>query len=200
MKSSDPKRGMKGTLSRPRAYAQTVLDLVPGPLLIDAGPRTDFFVDPVDGKVVANAPARMARVEGDFVLSALVEVAFKATFDAGALIVWADDRRWAKLAFELSPQHERMVVSVVTCGRSDDCNSTVVDAGTVWLRIARMGEAYAFHASRDAERWDLVRHFHLAGAVEIGFAAQSPTGDGCEATFSDIRLEQRTLLDIRDRS
>jgi len=199
MKSTDPKRRMKRTLSRARTYAHVVLDLL-GPLRIDAGPRTDFFVDPADGRVVANAPATLAPVEGDFVLSALVEVAFAAMFDAGALLVWEDERRWAKLAFELSPQQERMVVSVVTHGRSDDCNSTVVAAESVRLRIARMDEAYAFHASRDGERWDLVRHFHLAGAVEIGFEAQSPRGDGCEAVFSDIRFEQRTLLDIRDRS
>lgn len=177
-----------------------MLDLLPGPLRIDAGPRTDYFVDPAEGSVTANAPATLAAVEGDFVLSALVEVEFAATFDAGALLVWGDERRWAKLAFELSPQRERMVVSVVTRDRSDDCNSTVVAADGVRLRVARTGEAYAFHRSSDGVRWDLVRHFHLAGAAEVGFEAQSPTGEGCAATFSDIRFEQRTLPDIRDGS
>ena len=167
---------------------------------ITAGPRTDFFVHPGTGDVRANAEARLEPVEGDFVLSARVEVAFAATFDAGALLVWGDDRRWAKLAFELSPQGERMVVSVVTRERSDDCNSAVVDGGAVWLRVARIGEAYAFHSSLDGERWDFVRHFHLAGDVTAGFAAQSPTGEGCTATFTDVRREQRTLGDLRDGS
>src|SRR5437868_7995155 len=165
--------------------------------MLAAGPRTDFFVDPAGGAVVANAPAFVGPVDGDFVLSALVEVAFASTFDAGTLFVWGGERRWAKLAFELSPQRERMIVSVVTRERSDDCNSTVVDADSVGLRIARIGAALAFHASLDGARWDLVRHFHLPDASEVGFAAQSPTGDGCEATFTDIRFEQRTLLQLR---
>lgn len=167
---------------------------------ITAGPRSDFFVHPGTGDVRANAEARVEPVEGDFVLSARVEARFAATFDAGALFVWGDDGRWAKLALELSPQGERMVVSVVTRGRSDDCNSAVVEGDAVWLRVARIGEAYAFHSSLDGETWEFVRHFYLAGDVKVGFEAQSPTGDGCTATFTDIRLERRTLLELRDGS
>jgi len=147
-------------------------------LTIVTGARTDFFVDPVGGTVLANAPAVVATVEGDFVLSARVSVAFASTFDAGALLVWAGERRWAKLAFELSPQRERMIVSVVTRDRSDDSNSTAVTGDTVGLRIARIGAAFAFHASVDGGRWDLVRHFHLPDAPEVGFAAQSPRRRG----------------------
>ena len=169
-------------------------------LAITAGPRTDYFVDPSKGTVVENAPREVVPVEGDFVLSARVAVEFASTFDAGALFVWGDERRWAKLAFELSPYAERMVVSVVTLERSDDCNSTLIDTESVWLRIARIGEAYAFHASADGQWWNLVRHFRLEGATDVGFEAQSPTGDGCTATFTDVGFEQRTLLDIRDGS
>jgi uncharacterized protein len=169
-----------------------------GLLTIAAGARTDFFVDPAGGAVLANAPAVVASVEGDFVLSASLSVAFASTFDAGALFVWGGERSWAKLAFELSPQRERMIVSVVTRDRSDDCNSTVVTGDSVGLRVARTDDAFAFHASVDGGRWDLVRHFHLPDAPEVGFEAQSPTGDGCAASFSDIRFERRTLLELRD--
>jgi regulation of enolase protein 1 (concanavalin A-like superfamily) len=171
-----------------------------GALTIAAGARTDFFVHPASGAVLADAPAFVGPVEGDFVLSARVSVAFAATFDAGALFLWGGERCWAKLAFELSPQGERMVVSVVTQDRSDDSNSTVVEGDEVWLRAARIGDTVAFHSSLDGEWWNLVRHFHLAGAHEAGFEAQSPTGDGCTATFSEIRFEQRTLLELRDGS
>lgn len=169
-----------------------------GVLTIAAGARTDFFVDPAAGAVIANAPAVVGDVDGDFVLSARVSVAFASAFDAGALLVWGSERRWAKLAFELSPQRERMIVSVVTRDRSDDCNSTAVADDSVCLRIARLGAALAFHASADGAHWDLVRHFHLHDAPKVGFTAQSPTGEGCEATFSEIRFEQRTLVELRD--
>jgi uncharacterized protein len=164
---------------------------------IAAGARTDWFVDPGTDRPTANAPALVAAVQGDFLLAAKVEVEFAATFDAGALLLWHDDRTWAKLCFEFSPDAEPMVVSVVTRGVSDDCNSRVVDGTAVWLRVARIGRAYAFHCSADGARWDLVRHFRLDGLVEAGFEAQSPTGEGCAATFTEICFEARTLADLR---
>src|SRR3979411_1855706 len=96
-------------------------------LTITAGPRTDWFINPRTGEVKESAPALIGPVIGDFLLSARVEVAFASTFDAGALVLWGDDRTWAKLCFEYSPQREPMVVSVVTRGVSDDCNSVAVD-------------------------------------------------------------------------
>ncbi|MCO6009218.1 DUF1349 domain-containing protein [Actinoallomurus purpureus] len=169
---------------------------------ISAGPGTDLFIDPGRTAVTLNAPHLLACAEGDFLLSARVQVDFRSTFDAGALLVWLGDRAWAKLAFELSPQREPMVVSVVTRGTSDDCNAFVVDGGRVWLRVARIGTAYAFHASTDGVYWRLIRHFALYASetASYGFAAQSPTGDGCTATFDAIAYEPRRLLDLRDGS
>ena len=66
------------------------------------------------------------RVGGDFLFQARVEVQVGESFDAGVLVVWLDETTWAKLCFEYSPQREPMVVSVVTRGTSDDCNSVVV--------------------------------------------------------------------------
>ena len=97
-------------------------------LLVDAGPRTDWFVDPqLSAEPTLNAPALVGDPSGDFLLSARVTVDFAATYDAGVLALYASDRIWAKLCFEYSPQREPMVVSVVTRGVSDDCNSFVVD-------------------------------------------------------------------------
>jgi regulation of enolase protein 1 (concanavalin A-like superfamily) len=114
----------------------------------------------------------------------------------------AGDHVWAKLALERSPQGEAMVVSVVTRGVSDDANGAVVAGHTVWLRVARIGGACALHASPDGERWDLVRHFALGApdALAAGFLAQSPSGEGCTATFDEIRFAARTLADLRDGS
>jgi uncharacterized protein len=171
---------------------------VSDPITLEAGPRTDLFCDPQRAEPQLAAPRRLVQPpEGDWLLSARVEAQLQATFDAGALILWADERTWAKLAFERSPQGEGMVVSVVTRGLSDDCNSSVVAGDAVWLRIARVGEAFAFHASADGERWDFVRHFALDGDPRPGFLAQSPTGEGMAATFSDIRLDATRLRDLR---
>jgi regulation of enolase protein 1 (concanavalin A-like superfamily) len=169
-------------------------------LVVTAGPRTDWFVDPQrrTGPTL-NAPALLGRVGGDFLLSARVTVDFAATYDAGVLVVRASERVWAKLCFEYSPDGEPMVVSVVTRDVSDDCNSFVVDGSTVWLRVARLGPALAFHASTDGSRWRLVRHFALDLDEEpsLGFLAQSPTGEGCTVTFERIAYEAARLADLR---
>jgi len=168
-------------------------------LTISAGPHTDWFVDPGTGVARLEAPALVGPTEGDFLLSARVEVDFASTFDAGVLALWRDERTWAKLCFEYSPEAEPMVVSVVTRSASDDCNSSVIEGNAVWLRIARIGRAFAFHSSTDGADWRLVRHFALTpdGEIEVGFLAQSPLGTGCTARFSDIRFSATTLADLR---
>jgi hypothetical protein len=172
-------------------------------LELGAHPRTDWFVDPCGLRdSVIDGAALVGDVSGDFVVRARVGVRFASTFDAGVLMLYASDATWAKLCFELSPQREPMVVSVVTRGTSDDANGFVVPGGEVWLRIARMGSAFAFHASTDGMEWRLVRHFTLGSVAEVavGFEAQSPMGEGCEVRFDEIRFEQRTLGDLRDGS
>ena len=173
-----------------------------GTLHIVAGPRTDLFLDPAGGPAQLGAPRLMAAVEGDFQLSAYVKADLRATFDAGALVLYAADDTWVKLALERSPQGAAMVVSVVTRGLSDDANGRVVSDGSVWLRISRMGAACALHASDDGVRWDLVRHFAFAApdGLSAGFLAHSPTGDGCGATFDGLDFVAVLLAELRDGS
>ena len=169
-------------------------------LALSAGPRTDWFVPPDgSGHPVMNAPAFVGDAPGDYLLGARVTVDFAATYDAGVLALHAGDTLWAKLCFERSPEGTPMVVSVVTREVSDDCNSFAVDGRQVWLRIARRGPAFAFHASFDGCAWELIRHFALAKAANpaVGFLAQSPTGDGCTARFEEISFLPERLKDIR---
>jgi uncharacterized protein len=92
-------------------------------------------------------------------------------------------------------------VSVVTRGTSDDCNSFEVAGDTLWLRITRSGSAWAFHASVDGAWWRLLRYFTLGdGLVRVGFLAQSPTGDGCTASFDQIRFAPGAPSNLRDGS
>jgi regulation of enolase protein 1 (concanavalin A-like superfamily) len=173
-----------------------------GSLVVAAGGHTDWFVDPGSGATVLNAPALLGAAPGEYTLSCRVEAELRATFDAGALVLWADEHTWAKLALERSPQGEAMVVSVVTRGESDDCNSVIVGAESTWLRVASLGPAYAFHFSLDGRRWQFVRHFRFPErtAPRIGFEAQSPTGEGCRARFSEIVYRPGPLTDLRDGS
>jgi uncharacterized protein len=183
---------------KPRAFHATGDSLE-----IGAGPDTDLFIDPMRDRLpVLSAPRLLARFDGDVQFKARVEVGFATTFDAGVLVVWVDETNWAKLCFEQAPDGRFMVVSVVTRGRSDDANGFTVDDKEVWLRVSRLGGAFAFHAGTDGKSWQLVRHFAMFPVTRVayGFAAQSPTGQGCTATFREISLRRARLADLRDGS
>jgi uncharacterized protein len=172
-------------------------------LIMTSGAATDMFVDPAGawpvpdaGRLVGTPP------DGDFRLAVRVTVDFGSTYDAGALLLHAGERLWAKLCLELSPQRKPMAVTVVTRGTSDDCNSIDVSGSTLWLRITRSGAAWAFHASTDGDWWRLLRYFSLGSddPVKIGFLAQSPTGQGCTAAFERISFLAGAPSDLRDGS
>ena len=200
--------GLPFTLSPSSGAAWTIVE-TPARVTASAGPHSDLFVDPgaatqLNAESMLNAATLLGvPPSGDFQFSARVSGELVSTFDAGVLLVWADDRHWGKLCFELSPDGEPMIVSVVTRGVSDDANAFVVGDRTVWLRVSRIDDAFAYHASLDGKTWRLIRFFSINGtstSAEIGFEAQSPTGDGCVVTFDDIRFTSRRLADLRDGS
>ena len=169
-------------------------------LTIEAPARTDYFIDPANAAAKADAPAWLTPVTVPATLRARVRVEFRDTFDAGVLMLYQAPTVWAKLCFERSPDGRPMVVSVVTCGTSDDANASTVLTPEVWLRIGVRERSVAFHASHDGAVWELVRHFRLTddeAPLRIGLLAQAPVGDGCVASFSDIDLSTGVEHDIR---
>ena len=192
------------------------VDEAVGAVHVSALPHSDIFIDPGNGSADAgagtalNAESMLNAVTllggapaGDFQLSARVTVDFASTFDAGVLMLWLDERRWAKLCFEFSPAGEPMVVSVVCRGVSDDANAFTVPGRSVWLRVSRVDRVYAYHASLDGRAWQMIRVFILDDETsrdKIGFEGQSPTGDGCSVTFDEIRFLSERLADFRDGS
>lgn len=168
-------------------------------LHITAAAGTDLFTDPAGGVVKDDTPRGVFAPDPQFTLSAHVTVDFAATYDAGVLLVYVDGGHWAKLCFEYSPQGEPMVVSVVTNGVSDDCNSVPLARNDIYLRIMRLGRNFAFHYSEDGSYWHMVRHFALHETTDLraGFSSQSPTGAGCHVTFDQIQYSPSAVKDIR---
>jgi regulation of enolase protein 1 (concanavalin A-like superfamily) len=173
----------------------------PARLVVGAPAQTDWFIDPISARPVRTAPLLVGPAPtGDFTWEAHVVLDGDALFDAAGLFVYEDDDHWAKLAVEVTAAGPT-IVSVVTDAFSDDCNSNVLAQSTAWLRLARVGDAIAFHASDGAGRWDLVRVFRATGAApRIGFICQAPTGTGCTGTFDAIAFTARSLSDVRDGS
>ncbi len=174
---------------------------------VDAPAGSNMFIDPAhpDELPLPDAPRLVGLPEGDFQLSARVTVDFRSMFDAGVIIVQVDEKHWAKLCFEYTPQQTPSVVTVVTRGVSDDANAFELAENTVWLRLSRVGETFVCHASTDGVWWRMMRYFALTGSpagvpARVGFEGQAPTGDGCRITFDQITYRAETLKDLRDGS
>ncbi|KQM38360.1 DUF1349 domain-containing protein [Microbacterium sp. Leaf203] len=176
-----------------------------GALTLTSRGGVDWTNDATGGPAQHAATAlAFAAPEGDFTLSARVRVTGeRSTFDAGALALWSGPQRWAKVCNEFSPQGDSMVVSVVTNDFSDDANGAVFATDAVFLRIARVGAAFAFHYSLDGESWPFLRVFRLdadSSTLSVGFLAQAPMGAGATAVFDEIRFDRSSLRDLRDLS
>ncbi|WP_130953255.1 DUF1349 domain-containing protein [Klebsiella pneumoniae] len=188
-------------------------DAQTGSLSVSALPASDIYIDPLCNNPDSMAKARHDAVTlmspcppGDFQFSATVEVDFRDTFDAGVLLLRANEKTWAKLCYEISPDGEPMVVSVVNKGgTSDDANAFVVTGSQVALRISRRDNVYAFHASLGSGKWIFIRAFSFDETLydnpeemTAGFEAQSPNGMGCVVKFKDISFSNTTLNLLRD--
>lgn len=166
---------------------------------LSAPPRSDRFFDPVSGRRQADSPAWLATTSAPATLVAHVGVAFRGIFDAAVLMVYERADAWAKLCFEQATDGRPTVVSVVTRGTSDDANGWPVQGERTWLRVSVLPVGYAFHASSDGRRWDLVRLFRLGrGTVRrVGLSVQAPVGAGCTAVFESVSLRPGATLDVR---
>ena len=121
----------------PSAQSTWEVDATDGHVSVIALPHSDIFVAPGGGEsainsvtnlnaatVLAEAPA------GDFQFTAQVGVDFASAFDAGVLLLWLNERYWAKLCFEYSPGEEPIIVSVVN--RESPTTQTASSSTDAW--------------------------------------------------------------------
>lgn len=165
---------------------------------------SDHFNNPIpeNGKFTehqGNAPFFYKGIEGDFVIKTKVRPNFNTTFDAACIMVIQDENTWEKAAFEKSDFGTNAVVSVVTNIISDDANGCNVEADSVWLQVARVGNNFAIHYSMDGEKFYMVRVFYLPveNIVKIGIEAQCPMGEGGHRYFSHLSIENKTIANLR---
>jgi uncharacterized protein len=164
---------------------------------IDAGEKTDMFRDPNVAYNTDNAPKLLCIADSNFVLTAAIHHDFVNKWDGGAIVLKADSLNWIKFCFEKDYTGQKRVVSVVTKGISDDCNSAAATANTIYYKIAKAGNVITLYYSANARDWFLIRHlqFDSTAPLKLGFLAQSPTGRHCQVTFSDIHYSTRKIAD-----
>lgn len=169
-----------------------------GALLADAPAGADYYQDPAGKHIVSSAPFLHARAGTHFELTTRLAAKMKDKYDSGCLMVWADDRNWAKLCFEFNGRFPAIVSVVTKDGSSDDCNSERVEVEQPYLRVMRAGNCLSFFYSADGDDWELVRYFGMALPDEcrVGVVAQSPQGNGCAVRFDYLALEESQLTEL----
>jgi regulation of enolase protein 1 (concanavalin A-like superfamily) len=179
-----------------------------GALRIVPKAGTNLILSPSRAYNVMNAPMVLADAQGNFTLIAKVSAQLAGVYDSGALVVYGDEKNWAKVCFENSPRHEATIISVVTREWSDDVNHETLASPFVYLAVARKGNEFSFHFSRDGRDWRLVRHFDMpiGSRTQVGFTAQTPhmtsfaqTSEKVpfSAQFSEIRFVASAPRDMR---
>jgi len=166
---------------------------------IESGSNADLFISPSGDYSINKSPRLLFKPTSDFILSAKISLDFNTKWDAGDLIIYNDEKHFAKFCFEKDYKGQQRVVSVVCNDVADDCNSMPIQGNDVYYRIigSSKGNAFYLYTSNDGKEWMVVRNFRLQknDNIRIGFSAQSPVGNGCMVHFSNISLEQRKPVD-----
>ncbi len=168
-------------------------------IIINALPQTDFFVNPENGQVTANAQYIYKLKKGDFVMQAKVSHDFVSIYDACVLFAFDNDKKWAKACFELTDFGTKAVVTVMTNEKSDDANGVNIEKNEVWLRLSRKDDVFAVHYSLDGKNFIMARlcSIPMSEEIKVGMVAQSPLGTGGNMVFEHFSLESKSLTDIR---
>lgn len=166
---------------------------------IIANAGTELFIPPGRDKGKNNSPRLLFKPDSVFILTSKIALEFKSNWDAGVLLVYNDEKHYAKFCFERDYQGQPRVVTVVCNESCDDCNSITIDKQEVYFRIIGSGtkNTFDFYYSSDAKSWYRIRSFKLdkSDNINIGFSAQSPKGQECKVNFSNIDLQQRKPID-----
>lgn len=167
-------------------------------LSITSSKNTDWFASPLDESLTATSPKMLFLPDEEFVLSAKVTPDFRSKWDAGVLVVYLDERNWAKLCFEMTVDGRPSIDTVVTHGTSDDSVSMAITTPSVYLKIAKLGKVVLFYVSPDGRSWQMVRAFRMenVSGLRAGFSSQSPTGEGCRTEFSEIKYLKKRIADV----
>ena len=178
--------------NRPKEYSINKTSIT-----ISAGEKTDMFRDPNVTYNTDNAPKLLFEADSNFVITAAVEHAFVSKWDGGALVLKADSLNWVKCCFEKDYTGAKRIVTVVTKGISDDCNSVELNSNKVYFKIAKADNVITIYYSLNGSKWFLVRHFTFDATnnLKVGFLSQSPTGKNCKVTFSEIRYAAKKIKD-----
>jgi regulation of enolase protein 1 (concanavalin A-like superfamily) len=163
-------------------------------LIIKTDKQTDFWQKTHYGFQADNGHFLYYEVNGDFRLTTQVKSKPLNRYDQAGLMVRFSSDTWLKTSVEYIPDgHSKLGVVVTNQGYSDwSSQEFLEDQNLLFYRITRRENNYYVDYSIDGISWRQIRMTHLleeTDSIKVGIYACSPQGEGYEAEFDFIKIE-----------
>lgn len=160
------------------------------PLTIHSMPASDFFNSSTKSK--QDGAFEYINVTGNFTLKATVSAELLSLYDAGGLMLYENENRWAKLVIEKTAHNKINVVSMFTNTYSDDVIGESVSGDDITLKVSYQEGFIEFTYILEGQNARKHRKgfLNLGKVKKVGFISQSPKGSGTEVKVSNIVYEK----------
>lgn len=160
-------------------------------LIVRTGPESDYWNNTFYGFRHLSGHFHATQVKGDFSFLNGFTATYERLYDQAGAMVFVDENNWLKCGVEFTDGALHFSV-VVT--RDDQSDWSMMPLGRdpaapVTLRLTRHGEALRVQIEENGH-WQMVRlaYLRMPETVEVGPMTCSPTGEGLEATFSQLEI------------
>ncbi|MGE8204272.1 DUF1349 domain-containing protein [Heyndrickxia sp. NPDC080065] len=163
-------------------------------LIIMTDNQTDFWQKTHYGFQADNGHFLYYELNSDFRLITKVKSKPKNRYDQAGLMVRFSKDTWLKTSVEYIPDgNNKLGVVVTNNGFSDWSSQEFIESQTsLFYRITRKGNNFYVDYSLDGISWRQIRMANLfeeTQSIKVGIYACSPQGEGYEAEFDFIKIE-----------
>ena len=144
--------------------------VTPTGMIMESGPKTDWFRDPNVTYNTDNAPKLLFTADENFVIKGSLRHDFTEKWDGGALVLKGDSLHWIKFCFEKDYLGMHRVVTVVTNNISDDCNSVALPGDQVYYKMAKSKNEILLDQSPPTGQTIVIAGKTYTAPLEIGRA------------------------------
>jgi len=164
--------------------------------------KTDFWQVTHYGFSRTDGNCYVTKIDKDIEFSVKVKLNYIEEFDQAGVIIYYNEKNFAKLCIENQLNCENKLGSVVCKDkRSDWATQPVGEIDYVYYRVSKRGVNYLFEYSFDGKKYHQTRLFDIPAGreVSIGIFGASPLGDGFLASFEEIKFGgNKWYLDSKD--
>ena len=156
----------------------------------DSTPKTDFWRLTHDGGIRDSGHFFHQSASGDFVMTAIVEGAYREQYDQSGLMIRLNETDWIKCGIEVV-DGKQFVSAVVTRSTSDWSKLLAPKSDSLTFRIQRTRDLVEIFYGEPNSKLELYRQtsFSSENPIQVGLMTASPSGTGFSTEFSEWSIE-----------